>query len=108
MLFTSLSFIGFLSLLFLVYYFVPIRFRWMLLLVCSAGFYAFAGLSGFLFIGVTIVTTYGAGYFIGRIYEKQATWLAAEGKIGYAGGKKSIQRSRKEKNAPVSDPLSCH
>ncbi|MBS5843676.1 MAG: MBOAT family protein [Clostridiales bacterium] len=97
MLFTSLGFIGFLSLLFLVYYFVPIRFRWMLLLVCSAGFYAFAGLSGFLFIGVTIVTTYGAGYFIGRIYEKQATWLAAEGKTVTREEKKAYKDHAKKK-----------
>ncbi|MFR1518034.1 MAG: MBOAT family O-acyltransferase [Clostridia bacterium] len=75
MLFTSLEFIAFIALLFLVYYFVPIRFRWILLLVCSAVFYAFAGLSGFLFLGLTVVSTYGAGYFIGRIYGKQAAYL---------------------------------
>lgn len=66
MLFTSFSFLCFLALLFLVYYFVPLRFRWMLLLLCSAVFYAFAGLSGFLFLGATVLSTYVAGYWIGK------------------------------------------
>ncbi len=83
--------------MFLVYYFVPARFRWMLLLVCSAVFYAFAGWSGLLFIGATVVTTYGAGYFIGRIYETQAAWLAHDGKTAAREEKKTYKERCKKK-----------
>lgn len=75
MLFTSLSFLLFLVLLFAVYYIVPYRFRWVLLLVFSAVFYAFAGLSGFIFIGITIISTYTATRLIGSVYEKQTDYL---------------------------------
>ena len=43
MLFTSFGFILFLAILFPLYYLVPKRFQWMLLLAASYIFYAFAG-----------------------------------------------------------------
>lgn len=52
----------------------------MLLLACSCVFYAFAGAAGFLFLGATVVTTYTAGYFIGKIYQKQDAYLQSDGK----------------------------
>lgn len=80
MLFTSTAFILFLGILFTVYYIVPLRMRWMLLLACSAVFYAFAGFSGFIFMGATVLTTYAAGFSIGKIYQKQASYLDHAGK----------------------------
>ena len=97
MLFTSLSFICFLALLFLVYYFVPLRFRWMLLLLCSAVFYAFAGLSGFLFLGATVLSTYAAGYWIGKVQEKQAGWLSADGKAASREERKAYKETCKKR-----------
>ena len=97
MLFTSLSFLCFLALLFLVYYFVPLRFRWMLLLLCSAVFYAFAGLSGFLFLGATVLSTYAAGYWIGKVQEKQAGWLSADGKAASREERKAYKESCKKR-----------
>ncbi|MBS5570370.1 MAG: MBOAT family protein [Clostridiales bacterium] len=97
MLFTSLSFLCFLALLFLVYYFVPLRFRWMLLLLCSAVFYAFAGLSGFLFLGATVLSTYAAGYRIGKVQEKQAGWLSADGKAASREERKAYKETCKKR-----------
>ena len=42
MLFTSYEFIGFLLLLFVLYYIIPKRFQWQLLLVFSYAFYLLA------------------------------------------------------------------
>lgn len=75
MLFTSLSFLVFLAILFAVYYIVPCKFRWVLLLVFSGVFYAFAGLSGFIFIGITIVTTYFSAFFMGKLQASRDAYL---------------------------------
>lgn len=67
MLFTSYSFIGFLLTLFLLYYIVPKKYQWMLLLAASYLFYAFAGVSYLLYIGATTLTTWYAALRIGRV-----------------------------------------
>ena len=43
MLFTSYGFLGFLAVLFLLYYIVPRKWQWALLLGASYGFYFLAG-----------------------------------------------------------------
>lgn len=96
MLFTSSAFLLFLAVLFAVYYVVPIRFRWMLLLACSCVFYAFAGYQGFLFLGATVLSTYLAGFGIGKIYEKQNVWLAAAGKAVPREEKKAYKERAKK------------
>ncbi len=58
MLFTSYRFVFFLLILFVVYYIIPKRFQWMLLLVASYLFYSFAGLKYLIYIIATTVTTY--------------------------------------------------
>ncbi len=69
--FTSYIFIGFLVLLFLVYYLIPKKFQWMLLLGASYIFYAFAGWSCLIYIAVTTVATYISTYFIDNLYKEQ-------------------------------------
>ena len=68
MLFTSWQFLLFLATLFLLYYLIPRRFQWILLLVANAVFYAFAGWSGFIYISVTILSTYFAGRRMSAIH----------------------------------------
>ena len=54
---TSLSFLLFLAVVFLIYYIVPKRFQWMVLLASSYGFYLFAGVIPLIFVvGITILT----------------------------------------------------
>ena len=58
MLFTSWEFLLFLAVLFPVYYLIPKKTQWVLLLAANAFFYAFAGWNGCIYISVTIVSTY--------------------------------------------------
>ena len=77
MLFTSWQFLIFLAALFLLYYLIPKRFQWILLLVANAVFYVFAGWSGFIYISVTILSTYYAGRRMSAIHAKSDTYLSA-------------------------------
>lgn len=58
MLFTSYSFILFLIVLFIIYYLIPKKYQWMLLLFASYVFYSFAGIKYLLYIMITTLTTY--------------------------------------------------
>ena len=66
MLFTSYGFIGFLCLLFVLYYVVPKKTQWWLLLLSSYVFYAFAGLDCLAFILITTVSS----YFVARLMDR--------------------------------------
>lgn len=58
MLFTSSSFFVFVILLFILYYLIPKKLQWILLLIASYIFYSYAGLDYLLYILITTVTTY--------------------------------------------------
>ncbi len=58
MLFTSFRFIIFLIVLFILFYSIPKRFQWMLLLIASYVFYCFAGVKYLIYIIATTVTSY--------------------------------------------------
>ena len=58
MLFTSFEFVAFLACVLVLYYLIPVRFQWILLLVANVFFYARSGLYGLMFMGVTIVASY--------------------------------------------------
>ena len=76
MLFTSLQFVGFLCLTVLLYYLVPKKGQWILLLAASYAFYAFANWRYLFFIAVTTVTVYFAARLIDANHKKQAAYLA--------------------------------
>ena len=63
MLFVSYAFFGFLIVLFLVYYLIPQRFQWQVLLLASYLFYCVSGIKNLMYILVTTITVY-----IGAIY----------------------------------------
>lgn len=75
MLFTSYSFLLFLLILFILYYVIPKRFQWMLLLVAGYFYYAMADIRYLIFIGITTVTTYLAGVFIDDTRNKTEAYL---------------------------------
>ena len=50
MLFTSFEFVAFLACVLVLYYLIPVRFQWILLLVANVFFYARSGLYGLLFM----------------------------------------------------------
>lgn len=83
MLFTSYEFLGFLLILFLLYYLIPKKGQWMLLLGASYLFYFMAGAYCLLYILVTTVTVYLLGRKMEDLRQEQAGYLKAhKGEIG--------------------------
>lgn len=77
MLFTSYEFLGFLLVLFVLYYLIPKKFQWPLLLIGSYFFYFMADPSYLIYIAVTTVSTYYIGCKIDRLGAKQSNYLKA-------------------------------
>lgn len=75
MLFTSYEFIGFLLLLFVLYYIVPKRFQWQLLLIFSYAFYFLANPWYLVYITTTSITVYLLGCRIEKLREEQSLYL---------------------------------
>ncbi len=67
MLFTSYEFIAFAAAVLLLYYLVPKRLQWVLLLASSYLFYAFSGLPNLAFIAVSTLSC----FFIARVMAKR-------------------------------------
>ncbi|MBQ9085758.1 MAG: MBOAT family protein [Clostridia bacterium] len=74
--FTSYEFLGFLVLLFPLYYLVPKKWQWGVLLAASYLFYAFAGWDCILFILLTTLSSYGVACWIGWRASAEETYLA--------------------------------
>jgi D-alanyl-lipoteichoic acid acyltransferase DltB (MBOAT superfamily) len=75
MLFTSYSFIIFIALLFLIYYIIPKKYQWMLLLGASYLFYSFAGVKYLLYILLTTISTYVVSRKISNLQQIQSKYL---------------------------------
>ena len=75
--FVSAQFLLFLVVLFLLYYTIPRKHQWKLLLLGSIFFYAFAGWYCLIYIGVTTVTTYFAARRVNDLARGQEEYLAA-------------------------------
>jgi D-alanyl-lipoteichoic acid acyltransferase DltB (MBOAT superfamily) len=76
MLFTSYEFLIFVLITAVLYYTVPKRFQWGLLLVANYVFYALAGLSYLPFILLTTITTYLGGMKLRSQFKVQDEYLA--------------------------------
>ena len=73
----SVSFLLFLIGLLVIYYLVPKRWQWIVLLVASLGFYALGGVLSLLWPCLTAVTIWAAARAIGRDAAAQKDWLKA-------------------------------
>lgn len=95
MAFFSWQFILFLTVSLAVYYLVPDRFKWMVLLVSSAWYYiAGGGFKACIYVLVTIVTTFAGAVAIDNIQRQVNRQLKGRGK-----GEKAVRLSREEKRA---------
>ena len=99
MLFTTYRFLIFLIVLFITYYIIPKRFRWLLLLVASYIFYCNAGVKYLIYIVTTTVSTYYISRQLGQLQEKQQAYLkekkeelSREDRKAYKAKMKSKQR----------------
>ncbi len=77
MLFTSYAFIAFIAVVFLLYYALPKKCQWPLLLVASYVFYFIAGPSYLIFIAITTVSAYLVTIKMDALGETQKAYLAA-------------------------------
>lgn len=80
MLFTSYEFIGFILLFFLIYYVIPKKGQWLLLLVGSYLFYFMAGTFYPLFLFATTAITYVTAIIIENTGKKEKEYLQAHKK----------------------------
>jgi D-alanyl-lipoteichoic acid acyltransferase DltB (MBOAT superfamily) len=74
--FTSVGFLLFAALLLLVYYLIPGKIQWVLLLAASYVFYLWGGMTYLVFILLTTLSTWLSTVYMGRELEKQDSYLA--------------------------------
>ena len=97
MLFTSYAFIGFMFLVFFLYYLVPKRGQWMLLLGASYVFYALCDISYLIYIIVTTISTYLISIQLTKIQHKQSDYLKEHKKLMTKEKRKAYKASMKSK-----------
>ena len=93
--FASFEFLCFLLILVAVYYLVPKRAGWVVLLAGSVVFYAFAGVSCCLFLLAVIVVSYLATRLIGKRQRACADWLGANQELPKEERKAYKNKSKK-------------
>ncbi len=98
MLFTSYEFIAFIAIVFVLYYIVPKKWQWPLLLVFSYIFYYLADPRYLLFIVVTTVSTYIISIQMERINGEQKAYIAEhKGELTHEGKKAYKAKMKKKK-----------
>lgn len=72
---TSFSFILFLCFVFIIYFALPKKLQWIVLLVASVIFYLFVGINYFVYVLITTSTVYVASIFLEYYSDKQKKFL---------------------------------
>jgi len=80
-----------------VYHLFPLRFRWVILLLLSYGFYASRALSGLPFILLTTLSTWLGALAIGRIAQRSKEQLQAQKATLTADEKKALRQRAKSR-----------
>lgn len=97
MLFTSYEFLLFLIVLFLLYYAIPKKYQWQLLLIASYIFYAYAGIHYIVYIIGTTLTTYIASININKLQVQQAEYVKSNKETLSREERKAYRESMKKK-----------
>lgn len=97
MLFTSFEFIAFIIGLFFLYYLIPKRFQWMLLLAANMVFYSCAGWGGVVFISITIVTSYLFTMKFSQLSRKADAYIKSQKGIWTKEERKTYKARAKKK-----------
>ena len=101
MLFTSFEFVAFLACVLVLYYLIPVRFQWVLLLVANVFFYAHSGLYGLLFMGVTIVTSYAAARIMSAVQYHMDDTVKAHKEVWSKQERKAYKQQIKRKKRMI-------
>lgn len=94
----SLNFLVFLGFVVLIYYIVPKKYQWAVLLVASYGFYLSSGLEHVVYILFTTIFTFCAGLYMQRIRDKQQLVIDA---LGEEATKEQKRELKKQASAKV-------
>ena len=98
MLFTSWGFIAFLLILFPLYYLLPKKWQWVLLLIADAVFYACAGWQGLVFMAATVTVSWGFTRLMARNLDAQRAYLGSDaGKALDRDGRRAYKRGCEKK-----------
>ena len=95
MTFTTIQFLLFLVVVFALYYVVPKKYQWVLLLIASYAFYAYSGLSNLIYIVVTTVSTYLIAKKIDALRNTQEAYLKEHKETLSREEKKSYKQKAK-------------
>ncbi len=101
MLFTSYAFLLFLGCLLFVYYRIPQKYQWMLLLLASFFFYATFGPMYLCYICTTIVSTFICGMGLEKNLEAQKIWLAQNKDAATREEKKDYKAAQKRRRTQM-------
>ena len=93
--FASFEFLCFLAVLTALYYLVPGRAQWVVLLCGSLAFYAFAGVTCCLFLAAVIVVSYVTVALMGKRQRACAAWLNANKELPKEQRKAYKNKSKK-------------
>ena len=96
MLFPSWAFLLFLAVLVPVYYLVPKRIQWIVLLLANGVFVCIAGILGAVFMAVTVASVYAASRGMDALFARQRETLAAM-KATHTKEERKAARQRFEK-----------
>ena len=97
MLFTSYEFLFFLFSCFVLYYVIPKKYQWILLLIASYGFYFSAGPTYPLFLFATTVITYVTALFIEKKKKEEKEYLKLHSKEFSSREEKKAFKQKKAK-----------
>ena len=77
MLFTSYEFIAFLCITYLLYYLLPKKTQWLVLLIASYGFYLFSGVENLFFIASTTLLSWAVGLCTSKVKQRGEEYLSS-------------------------------
>ena len=96
--FTSINFLIFLGVLIVLYYVLPKKIQWVILLIASYVFYALCGVEYLAFIVFTTLSTYGVTLYMDNNHRIQKAYLAENKNILSKEEKKAYKKSVKKKD----------
>lgn len=98
---TSLSFILFIFAIFLIYYIIPKKWQWVLLLIASIAFYLFAGITSIIYIIATAFSVYVATICMQHMSEKKNAYLKENKSILSRDEKKAYKEKNKKQRRTI-------
>lgn len=93
----SLTFLFFVAIVVFIYYVVPKKIQWIILLLASYGFYLFSGVKQVLFIIATTIITYISGRWMQKLRDEAQEEIEKLGKDSTREQKKEIKNRQAKK-----------